>query len=288
MTLRPALPAVVAIPCHHIPCTIFSPLFFSSEAPSHTYIVYLFTFLFCSFPHSGKHTALMSNLFQKPMGLLDKVKLGWSSFKKQTQKSPRKRSGDAVAGEEDDHAVSKRQKTRHRGSSSGSVSGSTTAVEDDSDNFQVMNDSEGFEGFNGSDGLPATKDSGSFGGVDGDSDGFSDMSVPSDDIEGKKDSMKQQFSSPCGVTFQGIIGTGSNAIAALLHDNRVDPPRRIILKRPLRDDDLGAIYNEIKVLRIRGKEHKMNDTGIRLSMLVWLVYIANGIQNNLGISRGGA
>ncbi|KAK8075914.1 hypothetical protein PG994_003186 [Apiospora phragmitis] len=90
-----------------------------------------------------------------------------------------------------------------------------------------------------------------------DSDGFSEVGNVPDDIEGISQNLKQHFSSPRGVlTFQRIVSSGSNGITALLHDTRSNPPKPFVIKRPLRQDALSDILNEIQVLQeLRGAAH---------------------------------
>lgn len=173
------------------------------------------------------------------MGVFGKI-TGWTNSKQQVGKPPGKRSVDEGDG------APKRQKRRHPGPGSGGDSDS-----DESGDFEVLTDPNGFRGENGDDGFPTRNDSDGDTEMGGDSDGFSAMSYEAEDPTAARESMQQQFRSPRGIVFQRVIGQGQNAIAALLHDNRVNPPRRLILKRPLRDDDISFIVNEIKVLKVR-------------------------------------
>ncbi|KAK8017906.1 hypothetical protein PG991_007096 [Apiospora marii] len=201
----------------------------------------------------------MSNLIPKSLGMLGKM-TGWSKSKQQRRKPPRKRTGDAEEEEDEDNVVSKRKKTGHRGPGPGD-----SDEAGDSDSFETLVDSDDFEGRNSDDDFPRKKDSemedSEMKDADGfsedaDSDGFSEMDFTPEDTAPAQASMEKQFGNPRGITFQGVIGRGENAIAALLHDSRVTPPRRLILKRPLRKDDLSAIKNEIKVLQVlRGAAH---------------------------------
>ncbi|KAK7991644.1 hypothetical protein PG988_000438 [Apiospora saccharicola] len=149
----------------------------------------------------------------------------WANSKKQPDKSQKKRSGSSGVAKRGHHAASKRQKTRRR-ESKGSKDSDTTMK--DRLSFEELKDPEGFKGVNGPDGFPVTRNSedgdsakGSSGGVSLDQ--FSVMEVETEDTTAAEESMRQQFGDPRGITFQGIIGRGNNAIAALLQDNRVNP-----------------------------------------------------------------
>ncbi|KAK8115915.1 hypothetical protein PG984_012417 [Apiospora sp. TS-2023a] len=203
----------------------------------------------------------MSDLLPGIKSFFGKVtKPRWANSKKQPDKPQRKRSGSGsrVAKREHD-AASKRQKTRRR---RGSDDDSDTTMKDRL-SFEELTDPDGFKGVNGPDGFPVTRKSddgdsatGSGGGVSEDE--YSVMEVETEDTTAAEESMRQQFGDPRGIMFQGIVGRGNNAIAALLQDNRVNPPRRLILKRPLRDDDISLILNEIKVLGVlQGAMHSV-------------------------------
>ncbi|KAK7961624.1 uncharacterized protein PG986_002449 [Apiospora aurea] len=89
-------------------------------------------------------------------------------------------------------------------------------------------------------------------------------SIP-DETDKIQKRLKESFGNPCGdFTFQRVIGSGSNGVAVLIHDNRVYPPKRLILKRALREDDFFQMEQELRTLKLfRGAAHIVQMVGSR-------------------------
>ncbi|KAK8075812.1 hypothetical protein PG997_010475 [Apiospora hydei] len=98
--------------------------------------------------------------------------------------------------------------------------------------------------------------------LDDDFEGIDSIPDETDKIQKR---LKESFGNPHGdFTFQRVIGSGSNGVAVLIHDNRVRPPKRLILKRALREDDFFQIEQELRTLKLfRGAAHIVQMIGSR-------------------------
>ncbi|KAK8130525.1 hypothetical protein PG999_002905 [Apiospora kogelbergensis] len=118
-------------------------------------------------------------------------------------------------------------------------------------------------------------------------DSFEELSDVSDDVDAIQEALMGHFSSARGpFRFQRMVSSGSNGITALLHDTRSNPPQVFILKRPLRNDDISGILNEIKLLKVfqgaahivqilPGRDRNINDPGLPGPSIA-MEYLENG------------